>query len=360
MEANIERLRTRLNALGVPLRLHAKTAKSLEVLGLVFPDGPGPIAVSTLAEAEFFADGGYTDILYAVGIGLDKLERVAALHRRGVELIVLLDSLEQAEALAVFCARHHVRIPALIEIDCDGHRGGVDAAGPELLGIAGLLGEGAAELRGVLAHAGQSYFCSTEAERAAAAEHERRTVIEAAARLREHGHVVPVVSVGSTPTAHAVRDVEGVSEVRAGNFVFFDLVMAGIGVCQPSDLALSVVTTVIGHRRDKGWILTDAGWMATSRDQGTSVQSVDQKYGLVATDTGELIPDLLMVAASQEHGTLAIRPGSDRPLPQIPVGTRLRILPVHACATAAQHDAYHVISTPDGDIEALWSRTHGW
>ncbi|WP_255360948.1 alanine racemase [Kutzneria sp. 744] len=99
MDRNIDRLRTRLDTVGVPLRLHVKTTKSLDVAGRVHRVGPGPITVSTLAEAEYFADGGYTDILYAVGIDPGKLPRVLALRRRGVDLVVLLDSVAQAEAV---------------------------------------------------------------------------------------------------------------------------------------------------------------------------------------------------------------------------------------------------------------------
>lgn len=359
-ERNISRLKKHLADLGVPLRPHVKTAKSLEMGHLLFPEGPGPITVSTLAEAEFFANAGYTDILYAVGIAPSKLSRVAKLRAAGVDLVVLLDSTEQATALSEFCTRNGTTIPTLIEIDCDGHRGGIAPDSPHLLEVASIIAQDRAEVRGVLTHAGESYFCYTDAERAEAAENERAAAVQAAERLRANGHAAPVVSIGSTPTAHGATELSGVTEVRAGNFVFFDLVMAGLGVCDVSDLALSVATTVIGHREDKGWIMTDAGWMATSSDKGTSSQPVNQYFGLVATREGKVIPDLVMVDATQEHGALAIRPGSDRPIPEIPVGTELRILPIHACATASQHDAYHVISTDDGPIEGTWSRTHGW
>ncbi|MGP0225134.1 alanine racemase [Paenarthrobacter sp. NCHU4564] len=359
-EHNINRLKRHLNDLDVPLRPHVKTAKSLEVAQMLFPDGPGPITVSTLAEAEFFAAAGYKDILYAVGIAPNKLNRVAQLRSEGVDLVVLLDSAEQAEALAQFCTSNRASIPTLIEIDCDGHRGGIAPDSPELLHVATLITNGSAEVRGVLTHAGESYSCFTDADRTEAAENERQTAVKAAERLRAAGHAAPVVSIGSTPTAHATKDLTGVTEVRAGNFVFFDLVMAGNGVCDVTDLALSVVTTVIGHREDKGWIMTDAGWMATSSDKGTSSQPVNQYFGLVATRDGALIPDLVMIDATQEHGALAMRPGTDRPLPEIPVGTEVRILPIHACATASQHDVYRVISKDDGPIEAIWNRTHGW
>jgi D-serine deaminase-like pyridoxal phosphate-dependent protein len=151
-----------------------------------------------------------------------------------------------------------------------------------------------------------------------------------------------------------------VTEVRAGNYVFFDLVMAGIGVCRVADVALSVVTTVIGHRPEKGWIMTDGGWMATSRDRGTARQRVDQGYGLVADLDGVLFDDLLMTDASQEHGILAVRPGSGAALPDLPVGTRVRVLPNHACATAAQHDAYHVTRAGTRRVHAVWPRLRGW
>jgi D-serine deaminase-like pyridoxal phosphate-dependent protein len=343
--AVVDRARVRRNAerllgrLDVPLRLHVKTAKAPEVAALVFGGRPGPIAVSTLAEAEAFADAGYTDIVYAVGIAPDKLGRVRALRGRGVDLVVLLDNAEQARAVAA------AGVPALLEIDCDGHRSGLRPDDPALLELAGLLGEP----RGLLTHAGESYSATTAAELEAAAANERDSVLRAAARLRDAGFACPVLSVGSTPTAFAGTPLDGVSDVRAGNFVFFDLVMAGVGVCVPDDIALSVVVTVIGHQREKGWIITDGGWMATSRDRGV------HGYGLVCDLDGVVIPGLAMTQANQEHGILT----ADGAVPDLAVGTRLRILPHHACATAAQHRAYRVV---DGGrtIEDTWSRLGGW
>lgn len=354
MSRNIDRLANRMRTLGVALRPHVKTAKSLDVARCLFDGNTGPITVSTLAEAEAFADAGYTDIVYAVGVAPGKLPRILALRQRGVDLVVLLDSREQAEAVA----QADAGIPVLIEIDCDGHRGGVLADDPMLVEI-GRIVESGAELRGVLTHAGESYFADSPAAMAKAADNERDQAVRAAEALRAAGLRCPVVSVGSTPTAHAAVDLSGVTEVRAGNYVFFDLVMAGIGVCELSDLALSVVVTVIGQRPEKGWIMTDGGWMATSRDRGTARQRIDQGYGVVCSIDGVPYPDLIMSDASQEHGILSLRPGSLNTLPTLSVGTRVRILPNHACATAAQHDRYHVINI-GVDGEAVWPRVRGW
>jgi D-serine deaminase-like pyridoxal phosphate-dependent protein len=352
LDRNVARLRDRLHGLGTPLRLHVKTSKSVEVAERVQPGGP--ITVSTLAEAEHFAGAGYRDVLYAVGLDPHKLPRVAALLRRGVTLTVLLDTLVQAEALSRFAAENELRVPALVEIDCDGHRGGVAPEDPALVRIGEALG---GNLAGVLTHAGESYFDRTPEALRQSAQNERDTAVAAATTLRTAGLPCPVVSVGSTPTAHAATDLTGVTEVRAGNYVFFDLVMAGIGVCDVDDLALSVVVTVIGHQPGKNWVITDGGWMATSRDRGTQAQAVDQGYGLVTDVDGRLIPDLLMTGASQEHGILSTRNGT--PVPDLPIGTRLRILPNHACATAAQHDRYHVVSGTSL-IMGTWTRHRGW
>ncbi|PHQ69725.1 MAG: alanine racemase [Paracoccus sp.] len=360
MTRNIRRLADKATALGVTLRPHLKTGKSIDVARRVLTDGSGPATVSTLAEAEVFADSGVHDILYAVGITPQKLQRVLALRERGCDLVILVDSIAQARAVAAAAETTGKPIPALIEIDSDGHRGGLRAGDSELIEIGRLLHGSGAGLRGVMTHAGESYGVSGRAAHAKFAAEERDATVAAARTLRAAGLPCPVVSVGSTPTAHAAEDLSGVTELRAGVYMFFDLVMAGIGVCDTDDIALSVLTTVIGHQRDRGWVLVDAGWMAMSRDRGTSAQAVDQGYGIVCNLEGRMYPDLIVQQANQEHGIIALRPGSSQRLPDLPVGTRLRILPNHACATAAQHGSYHVIPADGSAQLRQWHRFGGW
>ncbi|NSX04433.1 DSD1 family PLP-dependent enzyme [Cupriavidus gilardii] len=360
MERNIARLRERLAPFGVALRPHVKTNKSADVTARIGAPGT-PITVSTLKEADYFFAHGWTDILYAVGIVPSKLPHVEDLARRGARMTLLLDNIEAARAVAAYCRERTLGVPVLIEIDTDGHRSGVKPEDPMLLEIAAELRDDerkGAWLAGVLTHAGDSYNCRSVEAIAALAEQERAGAVRAAQRLRAAGHAAPVVSVGSTPTAHFARSLDGVTEVRAGVFVFFDLVMNGIGVCGTADIALSVLCTVIGHRRDKGWLITDAGWMAMSRDRGTAKQPVDQGYGVVCDIDGKPLADLLMVDANQEHGIVSHR-NDPAATPMLPVGTLLRILPNHACATAAQHGSYTVVAGGI-DVEAQWTRFGGW
>jgi D-serine deaminase-like pyridoxal phosphate-dependent protein len=359
MLRNVARLRAHLDRLGVTLRPHLKTVKSVDAARRILKDGTGPATVSTLREAEVFAAAGVRDITYAVGIAPAKLDRVLAIRASGCDLAVVLDNADQARAVVEASRRSGDRIPAYIEIDSDGHRSGLAPADPDLAPIGRILVDGGAELRGVLTHAGESYGAVGAEALAAFAELERQGVVTAAETLRAAGLPCPVVSVGSTPTAHFARDLTGVTEVRAGVFTLFDLVMAGIGVCTTDDIALSVLTTVTGHQRERGWIITDAGWMAMSRDRGTANQAVDQGYGVVCDADGRVMEDLIVRGANQEHGIIAVRPGSSATLPDLPVGTLLRILPNHACATAAQFPGYEVILV-DGGALAHWPRFGGW
>ncbi|MFH7042082.1 alanine racemase [Paucibacter sp. JuS9] len=360
MARNVARLRARLAGLGVGLRPHLKTCKSVEVARQVMSSAEGPATVSTLKEAAHFAAAGVRDMIYAVGIAPAKLPQVLALRAQGVDLVVLLDTVAQAEAVAAASREVGAPIPALIEIDCDGHRSGVLPTDAERLVAIGRALENGAELRGVLTHAGGSYAARGAEALRQCAEDERRGVVDAATILRAAGLPCPVVSLGSTPTAHSATDLSGVTEVRAGVFVFFDLVMAGIGVCQIDDIALSVMATVIGHQREKGWILVDAGWMAMSQDRGTSKQAVSQGYGLVCDIEGQAWPDLILADANQEHGIITVRPGSGATLPDLAIGDRVRILPNHACATGAQHRSYQVVRGRSAAVEAEWPRFGGW
>lgn len=299
-------------------------------------------------------------MIYAVGIAPQKLDRVGAIRQRwGADLAIVLDSAAQAEAVAAWSRRSGDALPVLIEVDADGHRSGVGPRDAEALVAIGRAVADGASLRGVLLHAGDSYGLSDPAALRRAAEAERVAAIAAAEILRGAGLPCPVVSVGSTPTARYAETLAGVTEVRAGVFMIGDLFQAGVGSCTIDDIALTVLATVIGHQRDKGWIITDAGWMALSRDRGTAPQAVDQGYGLACDIAGRPYPDLIVRDANQEHGIVAVRKGAAAGLPDLPVGARLRILPNHACATGAQHDRYHVVA--DGRLSGeVWPRINGW
>lgn len=358
MDANIARMRDKAKSLGVTLRPHLKTSKCWEVAKRQIWTPEGPATVSTLKEAEEFAAHGIKDMIYAVGIAPQKLPRVAALIRQDVDLKIILDNVEAAQAVSRFCQKEGLEIKVLIEIDCDGHRSGLTPESPEILAVARAI-EAPAKLVGVLTHAGGSYDVDTHKALLERSRGERDGICKAAAMLRNARFDISIVSVGSTPTALTDEDLTGVTELRAGVYVFFDLFQAGVGICKPEDIAISLLVTVIGHQMEKGWVITDGGWMALSRDRGTANQKVDQGYGLVCDINGNIIDGLWVCGANQEHGIITARNREGFDPKKFPIGTRLRILPNHACPTGAQHPCYYVVNN-SLRIKDRWQRFYGW
>ncbi|MCG7560228.1 alanine racemase [Pseudoalteromonas sp. McH1-42] len=349
---NIERLNKHLSQFEVTLRPHLKTLKSVDVARHMLADQSAPCTVSTLQEARQFAQAGFKDITYAVGISEHKLVEVLDIQNQGVTLHILLDSFEQAQFIHAFCLENDCQLSCLIEVDCDGKRAGVKPRDPQLIAIAKIL-DSSGLFTGLLTHAGGSYDCQSLDEIRAMAQQEQHAVQIAADTLRSQQIDCSVVSVGSTPTALLGDGFEHITEVRAGVYASMDLVMAGLGVCQPQDIALSVLTRVIGHNREKNWLILDAGWMALSRDLGLASQPCG--YGLVCNSEGDVLPGLCITSVNQEHGIVALPDTLDTS--HFAIGTLLRILPNHACATAAQHQGYHVICDDEVDY---WPRFSGW
>jgi D-serine deaminase-like pyridoxal phosphate-dependent protein len=359
LRRNLKRMSEKLRDAGVILRPHVKTAKSVQIGRMAVEGHDGRITVSTLAEARYFAQGGFKDILYGVGIIPSKLAAVTELRRQGVNLRVITDNLAVAGAIAA-AATDGDTFSVLIEIDSGGGRAGLPyPALPGLLDIARVLSSApGVELAGVMTHAGHSYHENTIEGIAAVAEQERLAITGAADKLRTAGIPCSIVSAGSTPTATHSRNFTGITEMRPGVYVFNDLDQQLIGSCGAGDLALSVLASVIGHYPHRNQMLIDAGALALSKD--ISAQEFQPKvgYGTIADAPAK---DMAVIACSQEHGFVA----SDDPLPygNMPVGTRVRILPNHACITAAAYDRYYVIDSDlDGgkSVVDVYDRINGW
>lgn len=357
---NIARMRDRATQLKVSLRPHLKTAKSAMVAQLAHDGAKGPLTVSTLAEAAYFAKAGFRDITYAVPIAPQKLEQVAAIMQDGVDLKIITDHAGVAETIATSGVALGATFRVLIKIDCGLGRAGIAPNAAELLPLGRALSQPGAELAGVLTHAGHSYGAKSIAQIEEIAEAERTAVVLAATRLREAGLACPIVSVGSTPTALFAKHLDGITEMRPGNFVFFDLFQAGLGSCDVEDIAVSVLASVVSHHHTRNHLLIDAGGLALSKDTGANLHSPGTGYGRVCRPTGaQPLPGLAIHDVHQEHGLIGGPQAPPVDFTAFPPGTRLRVLPNHACMTGAMYDRYYV--TEGGDtVIAEWDRVNGW
>lgn len=352
LERSARWARDKAARLGVHLRPHVKTHKCIEIARLQHGGSTGPVAVSTLAEAAFFASAGFRDLTYAVPIAPQKLPAAAEIARSVDRLHLLVEHPETVAAVASFAAAHDVVLSLMIEVDCGGDRTGIDPSDPGWVDVAQAIHASPdLDLAGVLTHAGQAYRCRSRAEAAEVALVESATAAALADRLRTAGVGVPEVSVGSTPTFAAAAELSGVTEVRPGNYVLCDAFQWAIGSCAVDDIALSVVTRVISARR--GTVVVDAGSLALSTDRGPVHVDPEWGYGVVCDLSGQPIENARLGSLSQEHGAI------QWPSPVLPApGDPLRILPNHSCLTAACHPTYHVARGEE--IVDEWYPCRGW
>ena len=353
---NLARMGERMRSLRVDLKPHLKTAKSAEVARRATAGFSGGITVSTLAEAAYFAKAGFRILTYGVGIVPAKLDGAAALMDSGVSLTLVTDHPAGAKAVGEHGARLGRHYALLIEVDTGSGRAGVNPNSGLLIEVARAIVENGSELAGVLTHAGHSYGARGPAELRAVAEQERAGVTAAAERLRQAGFPCPRVSAGSTPTAAYAEHLTGITDMRPGVYMFGDLMQSAIGTCGVDDIAVSVLASVIGVYPERNQVLIDAGSLALSADRSAASVLPDTGYGWVTDMEGRRLDGLFVERMHQEHGFVTAK--APLPFEKLEVGTRLRILPNHACITAAAYDRYHVL---DGSrIIAEWERVNRW
>lgn len=360
LESNAARMRQRAEQHGVRLRPHVKTTKSAAIARLAHGGEEGPITVSTLKEADYFLSRGFRDITYAVAISPNKFRRAERLVDRGANLKVLVATASAARELAAAASGRSQPIRVMLEIDSGEHRTGflpddeslIDAA-LEVSTVDGL------KLEGLLTHGGHSYGAATEDAVADVAEEERSSLLSARARLRERGIEAPILSSGSTPTATFGRNFSGIDEIRPGVYLAGDLFQAQLGTVRLEDVAITVLASVIAHDQSRNTLVIDAGGLALSKDRSTQHSPRDFGFGLLLrADGSRLQNDPVVRNVHQEHGEVH----SSGPLPfaELPVGGLVRVMPNHACMTAASYDTYYVTEGSAMTVVDEWGKTSGW
>jgi D-serine deaminase-like pyridoxal phosphate-dependent protein len=323
---NIDRMAAVASSAGVRLRPHAKTHKSPIIARWQIEAGACGICCAKLGEAEVFAAAGIDDIRLPYPIHPSNASRVLALLDR-VRLSLIVDDLDVARGWSAAMTHARRTLDVLVKVDVGFHRCGVDPDSPRTLQtietIADLPG---LAFKGLLSHAGHSYTAGSADEIAEIAAREVGILTSLAGELRTAGVPVEETSVGSTPTARFVSSQAGVTEMRPGNYVFFDRTQVGLGAAALDDCALGIIATVVS-RPAADRVIFDAGSKTLSTDAvrgfGTPIG-----YGLVfaAVSAPEPDPTIVIERLSEEHatarvsGACALRPGD-----------RVRIVPNHAC-----------------------------
>src|SRR5688572_20082099 len=346
VKRNAERMSERIRQFGADLRPHVKTHKCIEVARIQTTGHSGAVTVSTLAEARVFAANGFSQITYAIPIESGKFDEAIEISR-GCELSLITDDIDVPEQLNAAAKQANIVLNLFLKIDCGYHRCGVEPTTPEATEIPRRISN-ASNLRfaGILTHAGHSYNCQTRAEVLALAKHERDVMARFGEALRKEVGRVSIVSIGSTPTITQVDHLNGIDEVRPGNYIFFDAFQATLGSCSFADCALTVLASVVHRDRGRRKVIIDAGAIALSKDRGPVGLNPNCGYGKVLDFEGNDL-NLTVSEMSQEHGVVIANDENDEKsentLDRLRVGSRVRVLANHSCLTAAQHSHYNVL-----------------
>ncbi|KAM3838172.1 D-serine dehydratase-like [Diretmus argenteus] len=350
VKRNAQRMMERCENLGVQLRPHMKTHKTLECADIMTGGSRRCIVVSTLAEACFYADHGFDDILYAYSVPFDKVERCAALSERLSLFQVLLDHRDGLEQLRKRPLKDGRLWHVWLKLDCGNGRAGVLHSEPEALKLAQAISDTEGmELTGVYVHCGNTYNCRGVKQIQAVAQETTTFTLQFMEKLKAVG-ISCKSSIGSTPScSHPVKDMSQLSEVHPGNYTFYDMQQTVIGSCSLDDVAVRLLTRVIGHCPHRNQLLIDCGWTGLSLDGAGKLPT---GYAMI-----EGHPNLKLLSMTQEHGRVEPISG---PLDysKYPLGSLLTLIPYHSCATAMMHPVYHIHS--GGRLVGKWIPTRGW
>lgn len=334
MNRNIDAMQRAADAAGFTLRPHAKTHKIPAIARQQLARGAKGICCQKPSEAAVFAEAGIDDIRLPYPVHPSKADQIFALMDRA-RVSIIVDDADVAAGWAEAMNRAGRTLDVLVKVDVGFHRCGVDPVSPEAPHLIALVDSlpGLA-LRGLLSHAGQGYHASSAAALKLIAEEEVNAMTRLAALMRERGVAIDEISVGSTPTARFSLAHQGPTELRVGNYVYFDRTQVGLGAASFDDCALTVVATVVSAHGDRAVI--DAGSKTLTSD-GARGFTPAPGYGAISASTAATLEPhdgLVIERLSEEHGVVRLAGDAPRLRP----GDRVRVVPNHSCVVSNMVD----------------------
>jgi len=340
---NIDRVQHMASSAGMRLRPHAKTHKSPVVAKLQIERGAVGVCCAKLGEAEVFVDAGVTDIRLPYPVNPINAPRLVALMDRAA-MSIIVDNLDVARGWSGAMTAGARTLDVLIKVDVGFHRCGIDPGADPLSFIQSIASMPGLRLRGLLSHAGHGYHAASEDELRTIAQLEAETLTTLRERAANTGITFDEISVGATPTLRYSARQRGITELRPGNYVYFDRTQLALGSAALDDCALTVLATVVA--KHPGRIILDSGSKTLTNDTARGITKAPG-YGAVLTDAGTIDDTLLVERLSEEHATVRVD-GETHLKP----GDRVRILPNHACTVSNLVDVVRLV---EGDevIETL-------
>lgn len=349
---NIQRMASKAERLGVELIPHMKTPQSREVAQWCADEGVKAITVSSMKMAQYFADAGWKDITVAFPVNLLEIKVIQNLLSAGVDLKLFLLDAEVAKKLNGLV---DTKVKVLLELDAGYNRTGIstDDLG-RIEEVAKTVSDcKKLDLYGLYFHPGNTYQTNTieEIRQIWAAAIRKMNFVKAALRGIQPNLIV---RMGDTPGCTVVEQMEGLDEVSAGNFIFYDLVMNYLDVCKEEDIAVAMACPVVAKDASRREIIVHGGAVHFSKDHLFD-SNEDKFFGEVVVLEGHgwssIIAGIKVKSLSQEHGILV---ASEAIFDQIQIGDILGVLPIHSCLTANLMKSYTTLSGQKIDHMESW------
>jgi D-serine deaminase-like pyridoxal phosphate-dependent protein len=333
--ANIARVQALATGAGVRLRPHAKTHKSPIVARWQLERGAVGICCAKVGEAEVFVDAGLTDVRLPYPVNPSNASRLLALMDRAT-ISIIVDHLDVARGWSAAMQRSGRTLDVLIKVDVGFHRCGIDPAGDALGFVQTIASLPGLRLRGLLSHAGHGYHASSEDELSAIAHDEAEILTGLRDRAAKSGVQIDEISVGATPTLRYSAQQPGLTELRPGNYVYFDRTQVALGAATLADCALTVLATVVSApAADR--IILDCGSKTLTNDQARGIAKA-AGFGAVLRDDGIADDTLNIERLSEEHATVRVTGGS-----RLKPGDRVRVVPNHSCVVSNLVDVVRLV-----------------
>lgn len=333
LHRNIIEMQRKADKHKLKLRPHIKTHKCAEIAQLQIKSGANGLTCAKTDEAITFLHHGFKDMLVAAPIADErKLERLLKeFKEHGADLKLVFDHPIGLEIIENVAKKFNVKQKVYLEVNVGLNRCGVNLKDSEMIGnmIARLKKSENLEFLGLLSHAGNSYSCKSKNEVIQVADKEIEILHQMKKKIYPRINF-PEISIGSTPTCLVSENYDEITEIRPGNYVFLDLTCLRMGIIEPTDISLSVISTVVSVNKE--YSICDAGSKILSSDKGAHGTSIDDSYGraypILSFFRGHeyRIPKL-----SEEQGWIQNEKGEDTDHTKLYFGSKLRIIPNHSC-----------------------------
>jgi len=338
---NIDRVQQLASASGLRLRPHAKTHKSPVVARWQIDQGAVGICCAKVGEAEVFVEAGIQDIRLPYPVNPSNAERLIALMDRAA-ISIIVDHLDVAGGWSDAMRRAGRTLDVLVKVDVGFHRCGIDPGGEPIAFLQSIASLPGLRLRGLLSHAGHAYHAASEEELCTVARAEAETLVRLRDRASQSGIALDELSVGATPSLRFSAKERGLTELRPGNYVYFDRTQVALGAATLDDCALTVLATVV--TKHEGRVILDCGSKTLTSDQARGITKA-AGFGAVLAGDGasprEVDETLTIERLSEEHATVRVE-GTTRLEP----GDRVRVVPNHSCTVSNLVDVVRLV---DGD-----------